>query len=369
MAETLEDQRLYGIVNLDMVAYNPRRDSLVAVVNVGSRWLAESIFQVYDAGAVPNLNFARLFIGLANSDHAPFWEQGYDGLMLSEAGAIPPHNPHYHRVTDTVENIYINTAGPGREPGSMAKKAGELLLGLVETWANTGASRLEVTDQDVLFTYGRVAEAAKVVAGDSVRVVVGVTNRGGTRREPWKVSVNLENADGFVRSLGSMTGAALLPAGAHQKLNFVWIPTEDEAGAVTARVVVEAAGDTGGKHEAVRTVAVEGSASSLIRAYAYPNPTRLPADAVLHYELSRQGAVRLKLLDLRGEILDATDLRYDPVVPGPNVDVGEAEVRLGSAFHGIDRLAPGLYLIRVELFTEDAGASAAVEVVKLAILR
>jgi len=368
MAKNLEDKRLYGIINLDMVGYNPRADSLVAVVNVTSRWVAESLNRVFEAGAAPGLDFQRLYVGLANSDHAPFWQEGYDGVMLIEAGSVVVHNPTYHRVTDTMDNIYYATAGPGREPGSLAKKSGEMLVGLIESWAATGPSRLEVTGEDVLFSQGRSAEAAKVVVGDTVRVVAGVTNRGGTLQAPWSVRCDLENSEGFVRSLGTQDGADILPAGAHQKLEFLWIPNEGEAGSITARVEIQGVADPG-LHEATRSVAVEGSSSSLIRAYVYPNPTRIPQEAAIHYELSRQGAVRFKLLDMRGQTLETTDLRYDPVVPGPNVDVGEADVRLGSVFPDIDRLAPGLYLIRVELFTEDASTSADVEVVKLAILR
>lgn len=40
------------------------------------------------------------------SDHAPFWDQGYPALMLTDT--VPLRNPHYHQPTDTPDTLDYN---------------------------------------------------------------------------------------------------------------------------------------------------------------------------------------------------------------------------------------------------------------------
>lgn len=37
------------------------------------------------------------------SDHAPFWDAGYDAIMVTDTAEL--RNPHYHRATDTLETL------------------------------------------------------------------------------------------------------------------------------------------------------------------------------------------------------------------------------------------------------------------------
>ena len=37
------------------------------------------------------------------SDHSPFWDQGYDALMVTDTSFM--RNPHYHQMSDTVETL------------------------------------------------------------------------------------------------------------------------------------------------------------------------------------------------------------------------------------------------------------------------
>jgi Zn-dependent M28 family amino/carboxypeptidase len=42
------------------------------------------------------------------SDHAPFWDQGYPALMVTDTTNF--RNPHYHRPTDTLETLNLEFA-------------------------------------------------------------------------------------------------------------------------------------------------------------------------------------------------------------------------------------------------------------------
>jgi hypothetical protein len=37
------------------------------------------------------------------SDHSPFWDQGCDALMVTDASFM--RNPHCHQISDTVEAL------------------------------------------------------------------------------------------------------------------------------------------------------------------------------------------------------------------------------------------------------------------------
>ncbi len=37
------------------------------------------------------------------SDHSPFWDQGYNALMVTDASFM--RNPHCHQISDTVEAL------------------------------------------------------------------------------------------------------------------------------------------------------------------------------------------------------------------------------------------------------------------------
>jgi hypothetical protein len=42
------------------------------------------------------------------SDHAPFWDEGYRAVMLTDTTNF--RNPHYHRSSDTLETLNLEFA-------------------------------------------------------------------------------------------------------------------------------------------------------------------------------------------------------------------------------------------------------------------
>ena len=40
------------------------------------------------------------------SDHAPFWDQGYPALLVTDTSFF--RNPHYHQASDTVDTLDLN---------------------------------------------------------------------------------------------------------------------------------------------------------------------------------------------------------------------------------------------------------------------
>jgi hypothetical protein len=351
---------LYGFVNLDMVAYNPAGNRIMALTNVPSRWLADAFVDA--AAGVSDFSALRTVQGLTFSDHGPFWAAGRDAILLIEDPDVVSHNPHYHRDSDT----FANTFSRG---GEQVARVAETLVALVESWEETGApSALTVTSEDLRILRGIAVDAPEVGVGDTTEIAVGVSNHGGLAGAGWTLDVELRIDGRTVRTFPTETGSDL-PPGGRANFRFPWIPTEDERAAVTvAARVTPPPGDVSDSPAAERYVSVGSETADILRAYVYPNPTTDPRSAILHYELSREGPLRFRLMDVTGRIVDSATISYDPAFPDPDVDVGVAERPLGVLFE-VDDLAPGIYLLRLEQLDPTTLAGAATRVIKLAVVR
>ena len=77
----LNNDRILGVFNFDMIGFNDLSERLELVSNPGSLWLVEAMRSVnglYDIGLrVDVLEDA----GAGLSDHAPFWARGYDAVL------------------------------------------------------------------------------------------------------------------------------------------------------------------------------------------------------------------------------------------------------------------------------------------------
>jgi hypothetical protein len=52
------------------------------------------------------------------SDHSPFWDQGYNALMVTDTSYM--RNPHYHQMSDTVDTLDL----PASDWSSSSTSAG-----------------------------------------------------------------------------------------------------------------------------------------------------------------------------------------------------------------------------------------------------
>lgn len=127
-----EGWELEGVVVLESVAFAgddvvqgapsglpfpaPDYGNFIAVVgNERSRGLVEG-FTRGAAGALPPLPCLPLVVpgngeslpDTRRSDHAPFWDKGYRGIMVTDTTNF--RNPHYHRESDTLETLNLGFA-------------------------------------------------------------------------------------------------------------------------------------------------------------------------------------------------------------------------------------------------------------------
>jgi hypothetical protein len=135
LAAELADQDVIGMISLDMVAYTggiqftiePQEGCLQ--LSEGSAVPVDFIFATSNslrmivgfglaaAKWVPDLRFGwgllldgdgRCYTRLRGSDHAPFWDEGFEAFLLNDTG--PYRNPYYHDPGDLPETLDFDFA-------------------------------------------------------------------------------------------------------------------------------------------------------------------------------------------------------------------------------------------------------------------
>lgn len=90
-------------------------DFLAVVGNEASRGLVEAFGQAVDRHQIPLPLLPIVVPGKGEvlrdtrrSDHAPFWDQDYAAVMLTDTANL--RNPHYHQPTDTLDTLNLDFA-------------------------------------------------------------------------------------------------------------------------------------------------------------------------------------------------------------------------------------------------------------------
>ena len=159
-----------------------------------------------------DLILTRLVRGLTFSDHGPFWEQGFDAVLVIEAAQIQEHAAgHYHLTTDTVDRTY----SPGWVPGGSRGRGPDPGSSRAGSWtASDSMTAPWITSEDILVQDPISVDLAKVQTGEEVEVQVGFTNRGGTFDGTWSDRALHRGSDGAgLRVLGTESRTQPVPAG------------------------------------------------------------------------------------------------------------------------------------------------------------
>ncbi|MFL0770669.1 MAG: M20/M25/M40 family metallo-hydrolase [Prochlorococcus sp.] len=118
-----ERQPLKLMVSLEMLAYTSTEQSyphpamrrvygdrgnfIALVANTGAALmltqLSHAMGQHVITKALPVPRAGRDLPDVRLSDHSPFWDQGYNALMVTDTSFM--RNPHYHQMSDTIDSL------------------------------------------------------------------------------------------------------------------------------------------------------------------------------------------------------------------------------------------------------------------------
>jgi hypothetical protein len=277
-AEKLAGAPILGVFNMDMIGYNPVADSLTIMPNRQSWFLADFVRETEALNPQPGVTLQVVIDNLLNSDHGPYWLQGYPAFMMIENLNVVRNNPQYHRVTDRISTL-------GRNGGMMARAANIYLNAfrrLAE--ASGGPHDLRISETDLIVYVNNTPEGRVAVPGDEVRVEGGIFNAGGsTAGMPITVTWYAIGNDGARNFLQTATVTTPIITGGHLRVPLVRTVTEGDLGALTIEMEID---DGTNIQTARRAIPVKGSQSRVTSHYMAPNPVRAIESATLQYELS-----------------------------------------------------------------------------------
>jgi hypothetical protein len=94
---------IFGVINLDMIAYEITSLSKDIIGNSASAWLVDAMIE---NNTTFNIGIDTIYRNIANitpSDHSSFWNNGYPAILAIEH--YYPVNPYYHTVGDTLSTL------------------------------------------------------------------------------------------------------------------------------------------------------------------------------------------------------------------------------------------------------------------------
>ena len=87
--------------------YGNRGDFIALVANAGSTLmlpgLARAMGRHVSTKVLPVPDGGRAIPDVRLSDHSPFWDAGYNALMVTDTSFM--RNPHYHQMSDTIDTL------------------------------------------------------------------------------------------------------------------------------------------------------------------------------------------------------------------------------------------------------------------------
>ena len=121
-----KDQKLKLMVSLEMLAYTSEKQDyplpamkklygdkgnfIALVANTGCAVmlpkLASNMGKYVPTKLLPVPLRGDVLPDVRLSDHSPFWDQGYNAMMLTDTSFL--RNPHYHQPTDTVSTLDLD---------------------------------------------------------------------------------------------------------------------------------------------------------------------------------------------------------------------------------------------------------------------
>ncbi len=87
--------------------YGERGDFIAVVGNLGAGallpGLAHRMGKHVITKVLPVPDAGRSMPDVRLSDHSPFWDAGYNAVMVTDTSFL--RNPHYHRMSDTIDTL------------------------------------------------------------------------------------------------------------------------------------------------------------------------------------------------------------------------------------------------------------------------
>ena len=338
-------ENIAGVLNLDMIAYDPDILDIDIITDADSEWIADamlSIQRTYNIG--PLLLNKIVNPEMVYSDHAPFWNNGYNAILGIDNSDFdsPEFYPVMHTTEDTIDKLDFEMFA------RMVQIAAGTLASLADPLGGTPHPDLAVVDQGIYLSPENPGR------GQSVQVTAYISNVGEADAEdahvqvwlvepsaggPRLISEEVVNvkADGFVQVSASLE---LAEWGDYNVL-------------VKANPDYQIFETDGGNNCACKSIRIGSASLALGKLMLYPNPLRSSTGGKVNieYSLSKDASTRLEIYSASGNLVyQRYFMSGEPGGKfGPNNDVEWDGTNLSG-----EKASSGIYFCYV-IVTDESG--------------
>ena len=333
-------------ITVDMIGYNGKGERGCALFSdYESGWLADWLEEI-SISEFPGFDFEIFKPSLGNSDHASFWDAGYNAVCFVEPGDEfgITYYPYYHTVQDTMGWIDF----------SQVKMVAQTIRDFFISVGNDTIPDYSILSSDIFLQRGDYPTSRKVFAeGDTLSLKVMVRNKSIAMSDvPPSIRLNVEvsNQNG-TRTIydGDIEPPSPL------KATEVLIPLDlerSDAGenVVTARISIDGidndpSNNTSSMHFKVGSTSVE---PVVLSNSMVPNPVTCPIkDASFCINLSSEVDLMLEIFTMEGESVGTAFIgnRW-----GVELGPGQSCFKIGDIIKDMPELSSGIYPYRLVLY-------------------
>jgi len=353
-------ERIGGVINVDMIGYDPDELDIDIVSNEDSQWLGNAIYnigQLYGMDLIVNriINPKMVF-----SDHSPFWRAGYSAVLMIEDEDKHSHeySPYNHSPDDTIDKLN----------SELMLKSARLAIASLAQLADPITGPDDAVNPDLLVEANSVRFShIPSRRGESVTITARIRNQGPGDVEG--VSVQVELVSPTIGKLPETVGEWTLDMedNTWREISTSFVLDEWGDYQVTVKVNTDSLifESDFSNNMARRTIFIS-TRIGVADLVVYPNPTNLSEreDVNLKYKLSRDANVALEIYDINGRLIydEEFALGGNGGRRGP-----DNNIQWNGENQSLNPVAPGIYICHIVAADDNGEKQSAFE--KLAVLR
>ncbi|MBD3182160.1 M20/M25/M40 family metallo-hydrolase [Candidatus Poribacteria bacterium] len=312
-----ENKDIVGVLNFDMISYDPDELDIDVITNIKSEWLADAMLATQSKFNIGPLKLHKIINPeMVYSDHAPFWEQGWNAILSIDNSNFdsPEFYPIMHTVDDTIDNLNFNMAS------SMIRIAVGTLCSLADPEGSEPHPDLAIIKDDLVLSPENPSR------GESVRITARIANLGKADARSVPVQVWLMEP---ISHEPRLIKEDLFDLEVNQSASIQTSVELTEWGNYEVLVKVNPGYyifETNGRNNVISRSITLGSSSMLLgKMMLYPNPMAPGRDKNLNvtYTLSKNANTRMEIYDSMGNTVykEYFTLGEPGGKFGPNTDI------------------------------------------------
>ncbi|HGJ66569.1 TPA: M20/M25/M40 family metallo-hydrolase [bacterium] len=340
------NEEIAGVLNLDMIGYDPDIPDIDVITNLGSEWLAEAMISIQKKYNLGSLILKKIVNpDMVYSDHAPFWWNGYSAILSIDNSNFdsPEFNPFMHSEKDTIETLNF-----------------DMMTNMVQIAIATLASLADPVDEIphpdlAIYESGIHLSNERPAINQTIELKAFIENIGNADAKD--VSVEVWIKEPIAREL-RLIDKQKIDVIAQKQVKITTSLSLKEWG--ESQIIVKVNPDynvfeTDGRNNiAIRSIKIGSNLLSIGKLLIYPNPTKPDKENGFNFEytLSRDSSVRLEIHNLIGELIYSKE--YAKGLNGGKFGINKGIKWNGENISGA-KVAPGLYVCN--LIATEAGTT------------